>query len=52
MARERYSERPARYEYRLTERGRALGPVLQAIADWGTEHIPNTRRLGEAAPRR
>ena len=52
VARDRYSERPARYEYRLTERGRALGPVLQAIADWGTEHIPNTRRLGEAAPRR
>ena len=44
-----YSERPSRHAYRLTDRGRALGPVLRAIASWGTEHIPNTKRLGEGA---
>ncbi|MFC7326249.1 winged helix-turn-helix transcriptional regulator [Marinactinospora rubrisoli] len=26
---------PPRVRYRLTERGRALGPVLQALWDWG-----------------
>jgi DNA-binding HxlR family transcriptional regulator len=52
VRRERYSARPARYEYRLTERGRALGPVLHAMAEWGTAHISNTRRLGEQQPDR
>ncbi|KUO07038.1 winged helix-turn-helix transcriptional regulator [Streptomyces sp. DSM 15324] len=30
-----YQERPVRYEYRLTPRGRALLPVLVALQDWG-----------------
>ncbi|WP_328482631.1 winged helix-turn-helix transcriptional regulator [Streptomyces sp. NBC_00377] len=30
-----YQERPARFEYRLTPRGRALLPVLVALQDWG-----------------
>ena len=39
----RYSERPPRSEYHLTERGRALAPVLDAIAVWGLEQFPGTR---------
>ncbi|MYY06354.1 winged helix-turn-helix transcriptional regulator [Streptomyces sp. ATexAB-D23] len=35
LTREPYQERPARYEYRLTPRGRALLPVLIALQDWG-----------------
>ncbi|MFF1922818.1 winged helix-turn-helix transcriptional regulator [Streptomyces sp. NPDC058221] len=35
LSREPYQERPARYEYRLTPRGRALLPVLIALQDWG-----------------
>ncbi|WP_138900976.1 winged helix-turn-helix transcriptional regulator [Streptomyces albidochromogenes] len=35
LAREPYQERPPRYEYRLTRRGRALLPVLIALQDWG-----------------
>ncbi len=35
LAREPYQERPVRYEYRLTPRGRALLPVLIALQDWG-----------------
>ena len=31
-----YSEHPARLEYRLTRRGRSLGPVVRALRDWGT----------------
>ncbi|GIJ78070.1 DNA-binding transcriptional regulator, HxlR family [Micromonospora phaseoli] len=45
LARRPYSERPRRHEYRLTERGRDLAPVLDAIATWGTAHLPGTRRL-------
>ncbi|OLT06945.1 hypothetical protein BJF90_15255 [Pseudonocardia sp. CNS-004] len=44
--RERYSDHPPRHTYRLTVSGRALGPVLDAIATWGTTHIPGTRRVG------
>ncbi|MFJ9516999.1 winged helix-turn-helix transcriptional regulator [Kitasatospora sp. NPDC101801] len=35
LAREPYQDRPPRYEYRLTPRGRALLPVLVALQDWG-----------------
>ena len=30
-----YQERPRRYEYRLTEKGRDLFPVLMALMRWG-----------------
>jgi DNA-binding HxlR family transcriptional regulator len=46
LIRRQYEEHPPRYAYRLTDRGRALGPVLDALADWGVEHLPGTRRLG------
>lgn len=35
LAREPYQDRPPRFEYRLTARGRALLPVLIALQDWG-----------------
>jgi len=35
LRRERYQERPPRYEYRLTEKGLALHPVIMAIVHWG-----------------
>ncbi|WP_432890541.1 winged helix-turn-helix transcriptional regulator [Kribbella sp. CA-245084] len=35
VSRSAYQERPTRYAYRLTERGRALLPVLVALQDWG-----------------
>ncbi len=37
-----YQERPVRYEYRLTEKGRDLAPVLKTIAGWANKHIPGT----------
>jgi len=40
-----YSEHPPRYEYELTERGRGLAPVLDAVANWGLEQFPGTKRL-------
>jgi len=37
-----YQQRPVRYAYRLTEKGRDLQPVLLAMIDWGNKHIPGT----------
>jgi DNA-binding HxlR family transcriptional regulator len=34
----RYSERPPRASYELTEEGRALAGALRLLADWGARH--------------
>lgn len=34
-----YSQHPPRYEYRLTEKGRALKHILAAIAIWGNQYL-------------
>ena len=39
-----YQEKPVRYEYRLTETGRSLGPVLQTIINWADEQLPGICR--------
>jgi DNA-binding HxlR family transcriptional regulator len=33
-----YQERPERFEYRLTAKGRDLWPVLHALVTWGDTH--------------
>lgn len=38
MDRVRYSERPARFEYPLTDKGRALWPVLMDLLAWGDRY--------------
>jgi DNA-binding HxlR family transcriptional regulator len=38
LRRELYQERPQRYEYRLTEKGLDLYPVLLTLMDWGSRH--------------
>lgn len=40
-----YPETPVRIEYRLTEKGKALAPVIEAIEQWGYKWIAS-----EAAP--
>ena len=45
-----YQQRPVRYAYTLTERGRALGDVLLAFVRWGKRFIPGTKTLTEPAP--
>jgi DNA-binding HxlR family transcriptional regulator len=35
LERRRYSERPDRFEYRLTEKGRDLYPVVVSLLRWG-----------------
>ncbi len=45
LRREAYQDRPVRYEYRLTDKGLALHPVLMAIVHWGDAFY-----AGEAGP--
>ena len=37
-----YPETPVRIEYRLTEKGKALAPVIDAIRQWGHDWIKAT----------
>jgi DNA-binding HxlR family transcriptional regulator len=39
LERRRYSERPPRYEYLLTQGGRDFRPVLLALLAWGNKHF-------------
>ena len=45
LERVRYQERPPRFEYRLTEKGRDLYPVLVSLVRWGDRWM-----AGEAGP--
>jgi DNA-binding HxlR family transcriptional regulator len=38
LERRLYQERPARYEYRLTEKGLDLWPTVVALMQWGDRH--------------
>ena len=38
LERRRYQERPERFEYRLTDKGRDLWPVMMALVKWGDRH--------------
>jgi DNA-binding HxlR family transcriptional regulator len=48
LTRQRYREVPPRVDYELTERSRALVPVLGALARWGYEWSWSDPRDGEA----
>ena len=37
-----YQERPLRYRYQLTEKGRDLYPVLSTMIDWGNRYVEGT----------
>ena len=41
LAKHAYQERPERFEYRLTEKGLDLFPVLMSLMKWGDRHAPN-----------
>ena len=38
LEKRRYQERPARFEYRLTDKGRELWPVTMALMHWGDRY--------------
>jgi DNA-binding HxlR family transcriptional regulator len=39
IERKLYSEHPPRLEYHLTEKGRSLGPIVEALRDWGRKNL-------------
>jgi DNA-binding HxlR family transcriptional regulator len=54
VAREPYQDRPVRYRYALTAKGRELGPILRALVAWGKRHVPGAltyRELEAVVPR-
>jgi DNA-binding HxlR family transcriptional regulator len=38
LERRRYQERPERFEYRLTQKGRDLWPVMMSLMKWGDRY--------------
>jgi len=42
-----YQQRPVRYSYTLTPKGKDLGSVLLAFVRWGKKHIPGTVALNQ-----
>jgi DNA-binding HxlR family transcriptional regulator len=52
VKREVYAEVPLRVEYSLTEFGRSLRPVLEAIAKWGRNHGDNAGTVVEFKDRK
>jgi DNA-binding HxlR family transcriptional regulator len=55
LERVRYNERPPRFEYHLTKKGRELGVALLALMQWGDRHLSEkppriARRRADRAP--
>lgn len=46
-----YNDRPPRYEYRLTERGRDFAPVLTAMLAFGNRHLAPEGVCGQLVDR-
>ena len=48
VSRRFYSDHPPRAEYALTAKGKELGVVIGALADWGSRHAYSRARLVHA----
>jgi DNA-binding HxlR family transcriptional regulator len=48
LERNAYSNRPPRFDYRLTDKGKDLAPVLLGLRLWGRTHLPVRRSAGDA----
>jgi DNA-binding HxlR family transcriptional regulator len=46
-----YQQRPVRYAYQLTKKGRDFSDLLSAIVRWARRHLPETRTLEEVLAR-
>lgn len=42
LRRSPYQKNPPRYDYELTDAGKALGPVIQELLNWGRRYLPGT----------
>ncbi len=45
ISRKVYPEVPPKVEYSMTEYGKTLAPLINALQDWGTVHLEKTGRL-------
>lgn len=52
LARRAFQHNPVRYEYFLSERGKALEPILEAIVVWGKKQFPGTKKFPRVRRRR
>lgn len=43
-----YQDKPPRFEYKITPKGRELLPTLLALAKWGEKHFPGTKAQHQA----
>ena len=43
----KYQDRPIRYAYKLTQKGKDMGPALWAMVEWSNKYIPGTRTTEE-----
>ena len=43
VRREVFAEVPPRVEYRLTDKGRDLIPILKSMATWGNKYSPKAK---------
>lgn len=50
VIRKLYPEVPPRVEYSLSDYGKTLGPVLQAMSDWGRKHVIAQSEQRKATP--
>jgi DNA-binding HxlR family transcriptional regulator len=49
VARRFYADHPPRAEYILTDKGRALGPTLKALLEWGQKHTRAPSQKGASS---
>ncbi len=47
LERNAYSERPLRYAYSLSDKGRDFAPALIGLKDWGKKHMPVRREAAQ-----
>lgn len=50
LARQTFPEVPPRVEYELTEKGRALVPIIESMREYGTEWLGASGSCSEASP--
>ena len=42
IEKQQYQDKPVRYQYLLTDKGKGLRPVLMAMVKWGNQYIVGT----------
>jgi DNA-binding HxlR family transcriptional regulator len=47
LVRTPYQQRPVRYAYKLTRKGRDLRDVLNAVVRWSEKHLPGVRTFAD-----